>query len=60
MKKKTPTVSMCFACDGTGKTCNICGEAPQACGCDEVEIEEYCEEYGEQYGPCESCGGTGK
>ena len=25
----------CFECNGTGEMCDVCGEAIDACGCDE-------------------------
>lgn len=38
----------CFECNGTGQMCNICGEAENVCGCDELDMRD-----------CESCGGNG-
>ena len=45
----------CSMCGASGKICNICGDGPSACACEPDEIEEYVEQYGEQFGPCEGC-----
>jgi hypothetical protein len=44
----------CFRCDGTGKLCNLCGEAPQACRCEKNGEEDH------EWYDCDDCGGTGK
>lgn len=50
----------CYECGGTGKVCNLCGEEPSACECDEFDIEEAFEANELQhYGPCEVCGEDG-
>lgn len=55
-KKKTeahPVKRDCFTCNGTGKKCDMCGESPDCCDCEE--------ETGEVQGQsdCENCNGTG-
>jgi hypothetical protein len=40
-----------FICNGTGKMCNVCGEASNACMCEEGD---------EDFRDCESCKGTGQ
>lgn len=53
--------STCFACDGTGETCNICGESQLGCDCGAMEVERHQEEYAmDQFEDCETCKGTGK
>lgn len=44
-----PASHRCFACDGTGKTCDGCGEAEGACVCGDQSFSQ-----------CETCGGTGR
>lgn len=39
-----------FDCNGTGRKCDICGEASDACQCDDA-MEEI---------DCEDCDGTGR
>lgn len=45
----------CFRCDGTGKLCNVCGEAPATCRCDGTDVDN-----DEQWYACDDCGGTGR
>lgn len=48
MGETTKTKRPCFICNGTGQTCKICGEAENACSCDDGEMTA-----------CENCGGDG-
>ncbi len=49
-----PKVSRCFRCDGTGFLCDICGEAPDACRCEQDGLGV------PSQSACEDCAGTGK
>lgn len=39
----------CFMCNGSGLTCNECGEAEGVCDCVDADFND-----------CEDCGGTGE
>ena len=41
----------CFDCNGTGQMCDVCGEAENACHCDDGE---------QALSDCQVCGGDGE
>jgi hypothetical protein len=43
----------CFACDGTGQMCNICGESERVCRCEDEEGDY------PDFRACKNCEGTG-
>lgn len=46
-----PPQRRCFVCNGTGYMCNVCGEAENACHCDEGKPPDT--------RPCDDCDGSG-
>jgi hypothetical protein len=44
----------CFMCDGTGQTCNICGESEAVCQCENEGASG-----APDFRDCDDCKGTG-